>query len=246
MLERVFPGPFDLTLPTMNVPVPSVQNTSDKLMLSLYYRWALQGLSALSFLHSNKIYLRTFSSQQIWLRSDFSLALTGFVGADITGDKNDYGEGGSVSDEIMEFDEGALHGCVAEDIFYWATFVWRLMTNDYTDQYPSAETHCWEPCCPAEGGCKPYDENRDVFDKRYLNGMWQELEEARLGSVLVKAWNREYASADEIAGEVRSIAERMDIMVDEDEVAVERKWEDVFEVIETGPRPHARRLEFKK
>jgi hypothetical protein len=71
MLERVFPGPFDLTLPTMNVPVPSVQNTSDKLMLNLYYRWALQGLSALSVLHSNKIYLRTFSSQQIWLRSDF-------------------------------------------------------------------------------------------------------------------------------------------------------------------------------
>jgi hypothetical protein len=246
MLERVFPGPFDLTLPTMNVPVSSSQNTNDKLMLSLYYRWALQDLSALSVLHSNKIYLRTFSSQQIWLRSDFSLALSGFVGADITGDRTDYDEGGYVHHEVMEFDQDALHGCVAEDIFYWATFVWRLMTNDYTDQSPSAKTHCWEPCCPTKGDCKPYDKNRDVFDERYLNGMWQELEEARLGSVLVKAWKRKYASADEIAGEVRSIAESMDIKVDEDEVEVERKWEDVFEVIETGPRPQARRLEFKQ
>ena len=48
-------------------------------MLSLYYRWALQVLSAFSFLHSRSIYVRSFSSRFVWLRSDFSLAITGFI-----------------------------------------------------------------------------------------------------------------------------------------------------------------------
>src|SRR5690349_10547884 len=102
----------------MKVPVPADPGRNDKSMLSLYYRWGIQGLSALSALHSRGIYLRTFSSQMIWLRSDYSLALTGFVGADITDDETDYGECGRVREELMEFDEGALHGCAEEDIYY--------------------------------------------------------------------------------------------------------------------------------
>lgn len=244
VVERLWPGPFDFKLPSMTVPVPAKPDRNDKTMLSLYYRWALQGLSALSALHSHGIYLRTFSSQMMWLRSDYSLALTGFVGAEIAGDDTDYGEGGRVREEVMEFDEDARHGCVEEDIFYWATFVWRLMTNDYTDNPPSAGTDCWEPCCPVEGGCKPYDGNRRDFDERFLNSMWQELEEARLGTVLVNAWNKKYTAVGEVAEDIRSIASKMDILVVDDEVEIAGKWENVFEVIETGPQP--RILGFKE
>jgi hypothetical protein len=246
LVERLWPGPFDLKLPVMTVPVPAKPDRNDKTMLSLYYRWALQGLSALSALHSRGIYLRTFSSQMMWLRSDYSLALTGFVGAEIVDDETDYGEGGIVREELMEFDDEAIHGCVEEDIYYWATFVWRFMTNDHTDDPPSTGTGCWEPCCPIEGGCKSYDDNEEVFGKRFLTKMWQELEEARLGKVLVNAWNRKYTTVDEMAEDIRSIASKMNIVVIDDEVEIDGKWEDVFEVVETGPRPHARILRFKE
>ena len=244
LIERLWPGPFNLTLPVMTVPVSADPGRNDKTMLSLYYRWALQSLSALGALHSRGIHLRTFSSQMMWLRSDYSLALTGFVGAEIADDETDYGEGGRVREELMEYDEEALHGCVEEDIYYWATFVWRLMTNDYTIDSPSVATCCWEPCCPVEGGCKPYDENRDVFDERFMNRMWQELEEARLGKVLVNAWNRRYTTAAEVIEEVKYFASKVGIAVFDDEVDIGGRWDDVFEVVETGARPHARILRF--
>jgi hypothetical protein len=247
VLERLWPGPFDLKMPVMTVPVPANSSRGDTFMLRLYYRWALQGLSALATLHSKDIYLRTFSTEQIWLRSDLSLALTGFVGADILGDTTDYGDGGGVYGEELQFDENALHGSAEEDLFYWATFVWKLMTNDYTAESPSAATRCWEPCCPVEGGCKSYAENREVFDERYTKGMWQELEEARLGKVLVRAWNRGYASAEQAVADIKAIAEKVEIVVlGDDEVEIEGKWEDVFGKVEERPRLyHNRTLRFK-
>ena len=99
LIERLWPGPFNLTLPVMTVPVSADPGRNDKTMLSLYYRWALQSLSALGALHSRGIHLRTFSSQMMWLRSDYSLALTGFVGAEIADDETNYGEGGRVREE---------------------------------------------------------------------------------------------------------------------------------------------------
>lgn len=244
VVEKLSPGPFNLKLPVMTVPLPSTPSKNDKIMLSLYYRWALQGLSALGFVHSHSVYLRTFSTQQIWLRPDYSLALTGFISADITGDTTDYGEGGLVTDESMPYDEGALHGSVKEDLFYWATFVWRLMTNDYTDQSLSVRTHCWNPVCPV-GGCEAFDDKEEVFFDRLDQGLFQELEETRLGSVLVKAWKEKYTSAEEVAGEIRSIAEKMGIRVSGDEVELDEDWEDVFEVVQTGPLPRDRSLKFK-
>jgi hypothetical protein len=118
VVEKTRFGPFDITLPAMTVPVPETPTRMDRVMLSLYYRWALQGLSALSFLHSHSVFMRAFSSQQIWLRSDLSLALAGFVSADITGDTMDCGEGGIISDETMTYDDTAVHGSIKEDIFY--------------------------------------------------------------------------------------------------------------------------------
>lgn len=230
----------------MTVPVPANPDRNDKTMLSLYYRWDLQGLSALHDLHTHEVYLRTFSCQMMWLRSDYSLALTAFVGADIADDETDYGEGGRVREELMEFDEEAIRGCVEEDICYWATFVWRLMTNHYTDAPPSARTGCWEPCCPANGGCKPYEDNGEVFDKRFLDNMWQELEEARWGKVLVNASDRRYKTVTEVSNNIKSIALNINIVVIDDEVEMYWKWEDVFEVVKTGPRSHARMVRFKE
>tara|TARA_R110002003_G_scaffold722_7_gene21371 strand:- start:17458 stop:17805 length:348 start_codon:yes stop_codon:yes gene_type:complete len=106
-----------MTLPAMTVPVPETPTRMDRVMLSLYYRWTLQGLSALSFLHSHSVFMRAFSSQQIWLRPDLSLALPGFVSADITGDTMDYGEGGMISDETMTYDDTAVHGSIKKTSF---------------------------------------------------------------------------------------------------------------------------------
>lgn len=245
VVEKLSPGPFGLRLPVMTVPVPETPSPNDKVMLSLYYRWALQGLAALSFVHSHSIYLRTFSAQQIWLRSDYSLAITGFINADITGDKTDYGEGGMVTDESMPYDETALHGSVKEDLFYWATFVWRLMTNDYTEQSLSVSTHCWEPVCPVEGCDPSNNDNEQIFCDRLEQELFQELEEARLGRILVKAWKNGYSSADEAAEEIRAIASKKGIAVQGDEVHLDKDWADIFEVVQRGSLPSDGNLKFK-
>jgi hypothetical protein len=79
IVERLNPGPYWGDLPVMTIPIPEMPSREDKIMLALYYRWALQALSALSFLHSRSVYLTFFSSSNVWLRSDFSLAITGFI-----------------------------------------------------------------------------------------------------------------------------------------------------------------------
>jgi hypothetical protein len=62
----------------MTVPLPNEISRADRILLSLYYRWALQALSALKFAHSRSVVLRNFGSHLIWLRPDFSLAITAF------------------------------------------------------------------------------------------------------------------------------------------------------------------------
>jgi hypothetical protein len=77
VVERLEPGPWE-TVPVMTVPLPVKMSREDRIMLSLYYRWALQVLSALKFAHSRSVFFRNFCSRLVWLRSDFSLAITGF------------------------------------------------------------------------------------------------------------------------------------------------------------------------
>jgi hypothetical protein len=245
VIERLWPGPLHhLKLPIMTVPIPETPSRCDRIMLCLYYRWALQALSAISFCHSRSVFLRVFSSQLVWLRLDYSLAITGFISSDVTGDKTDYGEeGGWMSDEWMPYDETAIHGSVKEDLFYWATFVWRLVTNDFTDQSHSDGTQYWEPVVPIEVSI-PFG-NPDAINilcDRLDQSLFQELEQARLGSVLLKAWNGKYVSAEEVAEEVRSVASIMGITVNGDEVELEETWEDIFEIVQIGCN---RRMRFK-
>jgi hypothetical protein len=77
VVEKLEPGPWD-SLPVMTVPLPTETSRTDRILLSLYYRWALQALSALKFAHSRSVFFRNFCWRLVWLRSDFSLAITGF------------------------------------------------------------------------------------------------------------------------------------------------------------------------
>jgi len=83
------------------------------------------------------------------------------------------------------------------------------MTNDFTDASPTMRGEVWEPLC---------------------QGVFQELEEARLGKVLLKAWNGDYQSADEVLEDVRLAAARIGIKILEDDIDIRENWEEVFEV----------------
>jgi hypothetical protein len=63
----------------MTIPILEKQSREDKIVLSLHYRWALQALYALGFMHSKSVNIKIFDSTNVWLRSDYSLALTGFI-----------------------------------------------------------------------------------------------------------------------------------------------------------------------
>jgi len=84
VVEKLKPGPFCFTIPVMTVPVAPTMSREDKIMLSLHYRWALQVLSAFRFMHSRSVYAGFFSSELAWIRTDFSLAVTGFISASAT------------------------------------------------------------------------------------------------------------------------------------------------------------------
>jgi hypothetical protein len=83
------------------------------------------------------------------------------------------------------------------------------MTCDFTDASPTVREGVWEPLC---------------------EGVFQELEAARLGKVLLKAWNGDYESADEVIEDVRMAAAKLGINISEDDVDIGEDWKDVFEV----------------
>jgi hypothetical protein len=87
--------------------------------------------------------------------------------------------------------------------YHWAFFVKYLMNNTYT-------------------ASKPPD---------YVNKMEMELEDERLGTVLNNAMNCRYETADEITTDVKLAALAAGIQViDEDEVEIDEKWEQVLEI----------------
>jgi hypothetical protein len=61
----------------------------------------------------------------------------------------------------------------------------------------------------------------DILCDRLEQNMFQELEQARLGNFLLKAWYSKYESAEEVAEDVRSIASNIGITVNGDEVELE-------------------------
>lgn len=227
VVEKIHPGPLvSFVLPSIVLPLTKPLARNNKMVLSLYYRWALQTLSALAFFHSRKIHLQTFSESSVWLRPDLSVAMTGFINAVIEGEElEDYGEdGGCVSDELFLYDPNAGPS-VQEDLWYWATFVWRLMTNGHEVKGMS-----WDPSCPIDGDEDAAPEIEGSLQESRNETVYQELEEERLGPVFIKAWNDQYASVDEVVKDVLFFAEKAGIDVAGDEVSLGESWDEAFEV----------------
>lgn len=76
-LERLAPGPFGMLKPPMlTVPItsPSPDYTTrslrnpNSMLLTLYYRSALQVLSAFQFMHSRSVFMNNLASWSVWLR----------------------------------------------------------------------------------------------------------------------------------------------------------------------------------
>ena len=87
----------------------------------LVLNWALQLLSALKFIHLHNILYGTLYNRSFWLSSDLSLLLMGFMDAAF---RDGYGYRGYSSVPNVS---------VKSDLYGWALFVYRLMTNNYHD-----------------------------------------------------------------------------------------------------------------
>lgn len=93
------------------------------------------------------------------------------------------------------------------------------------------------PINPEEFPCLTGSEWVKYVDERFRRRKFQVLEEARLGPVLVKAWNGGYGDAGEVMRDVRLITEKMGIgvVVGMDEVLLDggRTWEGALTVVKT-------------
>ncbi|KAI4619386.1 uncharacterized protein J4E87_007636 [Alternaria ethzedia] len=214
-----------------------------------------------------------FSSQLVWIRPDFSLAVTGFISAtapeiedefwkdaaecskairqesglpepcdpDNMASECNWSDGEWVGDDMIydgPFDDtpehGVSSGSVKADLFYWATFVWRLMANDFTAISPSRRGPrggLWEPTYPMEGGhiIEDAPDLSEIMRERERRKLFQQLERARLGHVLFSAWNEQYSTVDEVVHDIELAAADVGITISGDEVDIGKKWEDVFE-----------------
>jgi hypothetical protein len=127
------------------------------------------------------------------------------------------------------------------------------MTNTHTAEAHWKRGIDWDPFSSPEGG--PPMPAKDWRDQL------QVLEEARLGSVLLKAWKGEYESAGHATEDIRTIAEEMGIKIvssetevenawvkvlQQDEVDIGEPWENVFELDEAEERWGPRTLRFKR
>ncbi|KAF1972078.1 hypothetical protein BU23DRAFT_569310 [Bimuria novae-zelandiae CBS 107.79] len=248
VLEKLWPGPLeDIYLPKSKVGIT----------LSLYYRWALQFLSALSFLHAHGVYIVSFSDNLVWLQSDFSLAITGFISNVIDDVKEeDWDEsGGWVGSGDPEcFPEyehrherwrGGRRGSVKEDLHDWARWVYGVMTSEaeqdlvynageFSMDWEATVTKDWTAEQWREKGKWLVDERerrRNLENEQYGRFLFDGLGDERLGSVFSRIWNEGYENAEEVAEDIKKYAARAGIkVVNGDEVDLEMPWCDAFEM----------------
>ncbi|GLI81433.1 hypothetical protein PoHVEF18_009814 [Penicillium ochrochloron] len=260
LLEKLDPGPLGATTLPLLTTFPASHTSSDdkdlpnngdrEPLLLLYYRWALQSLSALAFLHEHGVYLMDFSLSTIWIRDDFSIALSGFVNATIPTDEWPYSPDGTRYEPEIYYptnpDSGQPELSPKIDLSDWATFVWQLIRKDASTHRAKRGVMPTDPLDPTE---MPGEVNAWEYHKQRLKeGKLQLLEEERLGPMLVKAWKGEYENGREILQEVRSYLQQIGVRIDgEDEVLLDdgRKWEDVFTVVQTDGARWGREIRYK-
>ncbi|GES63598.1 hypothetical protein ATEIFO6365_0007028500 [Aspergillus terreus] len=226
LLEKLEPGPLArTTLPPLAMfPSSRPQRERDPLLL-LYYRWALQSLSILVFLHEQSLYLMDFSFATIWIRDDLSIALNGFLSATIPTDKWPYSPNTArYEEEYYSARNPATCGFPELgpklDLSDWATFIWRCMTDAFTRDAP-----LWS---------EPTDLPADGDLGEHHKSTFQLLDEEWLGPILVKAWQGEYENAQEILQDVRLYLEKTEVRMEEDEVLPDQgSWQDIFTVVKT-------------
>jgi hypothetical protein len=254
-LEFVSPGPLEaIRLPLF--PVPVIGNSTSGLssltshppLLLLYHRWALQTLSALHFLHTHAVYLSNLCASSIWIRPDFSAALTGFISATLPTAEQPSAQAGYRSGEAyldfreveVEYDPetgSELEASPRGDICDWATVFWRLVTNRQSVHPPVGPGKVRWPMLFSSNNDKgdwPADWDRDLERERLKERRFQQLEEARMGDILVKAWGGEYRDVGEVMADLRALLEKMGVEVTgEDEILPGggQTWEDIFVVI---------------
>ncbi|QMW24916.1 hypothetical protein G4B84_000161 [Aspergillus flavus NRRL3357] len=260
LLEKLDPGPLGATTLPLLTTFPASRMSSDdkdspdngdrEPLLLLYYRWTLQSLTMLAFLHEHGVYLMDFSSSTIWIRDDLSIALSGFVNATIPTDEWPYSPDGTRYETEIYYptnpDSGHPELSPKIDLSDWATFVWQLMRKDASSHRAKRWAMPTDPLDPAE---MPGEVNVWEYHKQRLKeGKLQLLEEERLGPMLVKAWKGKYENAQEILQEVRSYLQQIGVQMDgEDEVLLDdgRKWEDVFTVVPTDGARWGREIRYK-
>lgn len=260
MLEKLDPGSLGATTLPLLTKFPESRTSPDdkdfpdngdrEPLLLLYYRWALQSLVMLAFLHEHRVYLMDFSASTIWIRDDLSIALSGFVNATIPTDEWPYSPDGTRYETEMYYptipSSGYPELSPKIDLSDWATFVWQLMRQDASSHLKERWGMPTDPLDPTE---MPGDVNAwEYHTQRLKEGKLQLLEEERLGPILVKAWKGEYENAREILQEVRSYLQQIGARMDgEDEVLLDegRKWEDVFTVVQTDSGRRGRDIRYK-
>ncbi|KAF3483529.1 uncharacterized protein GIQ15_02853 [Arthroderma uncinatum] len=258
-LERLTPGPLDnIRFPPLSLPI-SAPSTQNRMLLALYYRWALQSLSALHFMHTKSVYLTAVGNTFTWLRSDMSIAITGLTCAAspmLVPEWDDHGEAGKFIYQIVRLSHraygegpecfpagnGDLQHNAAYDLFEWAKWIWRLMTNYHSTSPPREPCYSdWSPILPIDPASWPeftsFGQFGEYAEERNRRGAWQELEEERLGPILLKAWNQEYQSAEQAMQDVQEVIKKMGMkLIGEDEVELEEvsRWEDFFDIFDAA------------
>lgn len=183
-----------------------------------------------------------FSTNTIWIRSDLSIALSGFVNATIPTDDYPYSPDGTRYEPEIYYPttpSGQPELTPKIDLSDWATFMWQLMRNDACSHGKRWALPTDPLEMPREGEGEVEEEEVNPWGRhtqRLKEGKLQLLEEERLGPMIVKAWKGGYENVREILEEVRSYLEGIGVRMDgEDEVLLDdgRKWEDVFMVVKT-------------
>ena len=261
-IERLYPGPLErLLLPGLALPLPLYLSLEDRMLLALYYRWGLQSLSALSFVHKKSRFLCDFGFDVTWVRSDLSLALTGFVNTSTVTYNEDAdmmvprsppydtrrAEGFDLAYVAGQYLDGSLLLPSAKyDLFDWATWVWRLMTNDHSIAGPHGRDIGFEPVYPQDGRDDEQGQPLSVTEQRFKERAFQKLDRRRLGDVLIKAWNAEYGSAEDVMEDVRAIARELEgANVENDEVTLDGvRWGESYRILPIGWQHRNKEMRF--
>lgn len=201
-LERLAPG-----------AVRPCANSNGDAVLALRQRWALQMLSALQWIHDRGVTLQRGAIQKdaVWLRSDLSIAVAGFVTAaclelDIPAENwpshhfvNPWAPqmSGRSEPPYTWRDTGLPKG----DLVDWATWVYGLMIEEESD-----------PLLHDLHGVDSQDfvalsKERLEAAERGTFSNWPQLPDTQLGQVLIRAWSGEYETAQEVLEDARQTLE---------------------------------------